>query len=323
MPWFKNTLHVNSVCDATITQLVGDDSIDPWSTYHPDFPFLFWKPPRDNEADIKSSIIHQCKMLCENLRKNNTLKALTIHQKLIAKELLINIFQSLCQNTSLEKLDLSDNRMISLLKFNDQEKLDQNVKQMLIQNDTLKVLRMNKSNFFEGDAPFAKGLCGNKLISKDSRSSSSEIGLNHKGAVRIMQTLEQNTCLQELNLSRNLQKTAPEYGLRFDFNYDLEPSFALYFFHPLHTNATLQVLNISAIRIKKEGAKALAEMLSHNRTLNELHIEGCLIDGDRVTLVNLFFGVESCDDEECTEIVYRALLKHPSVKLKVNFWEFK
>ena len=218
------------------------------------------------------------------LNVNRTLKVLTLCNCGLDATVATSIFSSLEHNTSLEKLDISEN---SQLAKGNSEAVGCAVERMLNVNTTLKVLNLghckldthiavalakmlscNKSltelSLFKCDVPeaglreIARGLQHNTSLKK------LDIGHNKlgmQGSVSLAEMLSCNKSLTELHLCGC---DIPEAGLR---------AIARGLLHI----TSLEKLNISNNKLGVEGAVALAKMLSCNKSLTELNLVYCYI----------------------------------------------
>ena len=222
------------------------------------------------------------------LSESQSIQALDLVGNKISSAGAVSIFRSLEHNTSLEELDLSENRQLA---EGDGEAVGCAIERMLSVNRTLKVLNLSdcrldttavthiaaglahnaslaelnigagvwsRNNITsEGWVHLFKALCNNTSLKKLSISWNK---LEIEGSVALTVMLSFNTSLTELNLGRC---DIPEAGL----TEILKTGMLL--------NTSLKKLDISHINLGMEGSVALAEMLSCNKSLTELNLKWC------------------------------------------------
>ena len=151
----------------------------------------------------------------------------------------VSIFRSLEHNTSLEELDLSEN---SQLADGDSESVGCAIEKMLNVNRALEVLNL--------------AYCG----------------LNTGVVTHIFRSLEHNTSLEELDLSRNSQLAEGD-----------SEAVGCAIERMLNVNTTLKVLNLSGCRLDTTVNTHIADGLANNASLAELNIGADIWSRNNIT----------------------------------------
>ena len=142
-----------------------------------------------------------CKKIEVGLAENKRLRVLNISRGSIHSGGAISIFTSLESNTSLEELDLSWNWFTE----GDSEKVGCTLERMLTVNTGIQILKLAHCRISDFIAKkIGAGLGGNKSLKLFDISCNS---IHSDGAVCIFTSLEQNTSLEELDLSQNQHLT--------------------------------------------------------------------------------------------------------------------
>ena len=162
----------------------------------------------------------------EHLPAGLIVQALILKQ--ISSTVVMRIFSSLEHNTSLEELDLSRNRQLAK---GDSEAVGCAIERTLSVNRTLKVLNLH-----------------------DCRLDAAVV-------THIFRSLEHNTSLEELDLSRNRQLAKGD-----------SEAVGCAIERMLSVNRTIKVLNLSDCRLNTAVVTCIAAGLSHSTSLAELNI---------------------------------------------------
>ncbi|CAG8472000.1 1016_t:CDS:2 [Scutellospora calospora] len=185
------------------------------------------------------------KNLSNALRANKTLKKLDMSSNYISLEAGKNLLRSLHCNKYITELNLGDNDIIS--------ELGDQILQILKNTITSINLKSTKINS-ETVTCIAYLLKANKIKLRTLNLSHNDI--NNSAVVALIESLEENTHLEELNLS-NI-KGARRMG------HELEKS--------LTKNRTLKILNLSDCNISINVVQALKKSLQTNCTLIDLDL---------------------------------------------------
>ena len=162
------------------------------------------------------------------LAENHSVRKVVLCSNKIGSTGAMSIFRSLEHNTSLEELDLSEN---SQLAEGDSESVGCAMEKMLNVNRALEVLNV--------------AYCG----------------LNTGVVTHIFRSLEHNTSLEELDLSRNSQLAEGD-----------SEAVGCAIERMLNVNTTLKVLNLSGCRLDTTVITHIADGLANNASLAELNI---------------------------------------------------
>ena len=238
------------------------------------------------EDDIEAAN-HAYNMLTVNM----TLKVLNLSGCSLGIAVVVSVFRSLEHNTSLEELDLSENRQLA---EGDSEAVGCAIERMLNVNRTLKVLNLSGCRLDTAVANhIAAGLVQNDYLIKLNIERNGYI--TSEGWVDVFKALCNNTSLKKLDINVNnvwmegsvalaemlsLNKSLTELSLR-DC---LIPEAGLReIARGLLQNTSLKKLDIGFNKLGMEGSVALAEMLSCNKSLTELNLGLCDIPEDGLT----------------------------------------
>ena len=219
------------------------------------------------------------------LTESQSVKALDLRANSISSTGAVSIFRSLEHNTSLEELDLSENRQLA---EGNSEAVGCAIEKMLNVNRTLKVLNLSGCELVtEVVTHTAAGLAHNASLTELNIRRNNTIG---KEWVHVFKALCNNTSLKKLNisynhlemegsealsemLSCNRSLTELSIGGCHIFKAELRE-----IARGLLQNTSLKKLDISHNHnLEEEGSVALAEMLSCNKSLTELSLEECCI----------------------------------------------
>ena len=213
------------------------------------------------------------------LAENQSVQALKLRQCNITSTGAVSMFRSLEHNTSLEELDLSGN---SQLAEGDSDAVGCAIERMLNVNKTLRVLNLNECELDTTVITHvAAGLAHNASLAElnireniysithlfkalCNNTSPKKLDISHndlrmEGSVALGEMLSCNKSMTELNLGWCY---IPDAGLR-----EIAKG--------LLQNTSLKKLDISGNKLGMEGSVALAEMLSCNKSLTELHLTEC------------------------------------------------
>ena len=186
----------------------------------------------------------------------------------------VSIFRSLEHNTSLEELDLSENRGLA---EGDSEAVGCAIERMLNVNRTLKVLNLSGCRIDTKISTHVELIIGVDIVSINDITS--------VGWVHVFKALSNNTSLKKLDISHNkpgmkgsvalaemlsCNKSLTELNLRLC---DIPDAGLREIARGLLQNTSLKKLDISYNKPGMEGSVALAEMLSCNKSLTELNFE--------------------------------------------------
>ena len=174
-----------------------------------------------------------------------------------------------------------------------------------LNNSGLKVSNLNVQDLTDQTAEhFAVGLAESQSVQalKLSHSFKKEKNISSAGALNILRSLEQNTCLEELDILWNSQlavSNSEAVGCALERMLNVnrtlkvlnlhgycESTFAdltdnisseawVHMFKALPNNMSLKKLDISKNYLGMKQSVALAEMLSYNKSLTELNLGGC------------------------------------------------
>ena len=191
------------------------------------------------------------------------LQVLVLQNVSIDSQNTVNMFRSLEHNTSLEELDLSGN---SQLAEGDSEAVGCAIEKMLKVNKTLKVLNLSRCTLTnEVVSNFANGLAQNNSVRKVLLHSNY---IGSAGAVSIFRSLEQNTSLEKLGLSRNRQLAE-----------DDSEAVGCATERMLNVNKTLKVLNLSHCNVTDPIVKHILTGLNKNTSLVTLNMSSPKLSG--------------------------------------------
>ena len=211
----------------------------------------------------------QALKLCPSPRKNSN----------IGSTGAVSIFRSLEHNTSLEKLDLSEN---SQLAEGDSEAVGCAIERMLTVNKTLKLLNFVECGFTSDVVSyFAYGLAQNHSVRKMILHCNN---IGSCGAVSIFRSLEHNTILEELDLSKNSQLAEGD-----------SEAVGCAIERMLSVNRTLKVLNLGDCNI----TYPITELILTGMTKN-------------TTLVNLDMGSPKLSGS-CAVSLFQQMTTHPTL----------
>ena len=187
----------------------------------------------------------------------------------------VNIFRSLEHNTCLEELDLSGN---TELAEGDSEAVGCGIEKMLNVNTKLKLLNLYGCRLTNEIAHyFANGLARNHSVRKVILHSNN---IGSTGAVSIFRSLEHNTSLEELDLSRNTELAEDDSEA---------VGFAIQ--RMLNTNSTLKSLNLSGCNVTNIIAEHIRVGLTKNISLETLDLQSSKLSSS--CAVSLLYQVAS------------------------------
>ena len=196
----------------------------------------------------------------------------------------VDIFRSLEHNTSLEELDLSENRQLS---EGDSEAVGCAIERMLNVNKTLKVLNLYGCGLTNELASyFASGLAQNHSTTKVELCSNN---IGSTGAVHIFRSLEHNTSLKELDLSGNSQLAGGD-----------SEAVGCAIERMLNVNKTLKVLNLSDCNVTDPIVKHILTGLTKNTSLVMLNVRSPKLSGS------------------CAVSLLQQMTTHPSLSITVG-----
>ena len=188
------------------------------------------------------------------LAECQSLQALKLNKCNISSTGAVSILRSLEHNTSLEELDLSGN---SQLAEGDSDAAGCAIEKMLNVNTALKVLDLRNSGITNEVAEyFSNGLAQNCSVQRVVLCSN-QVGST--GAVSIFRSLEYNTSLEELDLSRNSQLTEGD-----------SEAVGCAIERMLNVNTTVKVLNLHGCNVTDPIVKRIVTGLTKNTSLVKL-----------------------------------------------------
>ena len=197
----------------------------------------------------------------------------------------VSIFRSLEYNTGLEELDLSWN---SQLAEGTSETVGCAIERMLTVNRTIKILNLTECGLnSEVASCFANGLAQNHSVRKVILHSNN---IGNTGAVSIFRSLEHNTSLKELEISRNFRLAEGD-----------SEAVGCAIEKMLKVNETLKILNLNLCGHDSAVVTHTAAGLAHNASLAELNIG------------NNIFSRKSITSEGCVRL-FKVLCNNTSLK---------
>ena len=237
----------------------------------------------------------RAKMIGAGLAENKSLRVLDISGNFIPSNIgsndihsdgAVSIFTSLEHNTSLEELDLSRNRRLTQ---SDSGAVGWALEKMLVVNSGIQTLTLNSCGVSDNIGKnIGVGLAKNKSLRVLDVSWN---GIHSDGAVSIFTSLEHNTSLEELHLSKSRELTQSDSGA---VGWALEKMLVVNsgiqtltlnscgvsdnigknIGVGLAKNKSLRVLDISWNGIHSDGAVSIFTSLEHNTSLEELDLSG-------------------------------------------------
>ena len=192
--------------------------------------------------------------IAKAIQMNTTLQTLDMSNNKISDDGVIAISDYLKRNSLLEKLNLSKNKIT--------DKGANMIAEALQLNTTLKQLDLSINKIFgDGATAISNILITNKSL-QELNMSKNEI--TNKGAKMIAEALQLNTTLKQLDLSIN----------------KIFDDGATAISDVLKGNITLQELNISHNNITNKGIKKITEVIQINSTLQNINISKNHISSD-------------------------------------------
>ena len=220
----------------------------------------FFRALNDNGVKVsKLNVQHLTNQTAElfavGLAESKSVQALKLTCSKISSAGAVSIFRSLEHNTSLKKLDLSEN---SHLTEGDSEAVGCAIERMLKMNRTLKVLNLHNCGL--KTAHIAAGLTHNVSVAeldisnvdKDEKEGQDEF-ITNEGCIHLFKALHSNTSLKKLDISYKL---------------GMEGSAALA--EMLSCNKTLIEMTLRECDIPEAGLREIARGLLHNSSLQTL-----------------------------------------------------
>ena len=215
-----------------------------------------------NDSGLKVSKMHvqdltdqTAEHFAVGLAESQSVHTLILQYNYISSAGAVRIIGSLERNTSLEEFDLFSYRLLA------EETVGCAIEKILSVNKTLKVLNLSGCGFTnEVAAYFINGLAQNSSVRKVV------LGSNQIGsavAINIFRSLEDNTSLEEVDLSKNSQLAE-----------DDSEAVGCAIKEMLSVNTMLKVLNLSYCRLNTELVTHILKSLEYNTTLEELDLSG-------------------------------------------------
>ena len=219
------------------------------------------------ENDLKSSAT----VILQALKENYQLKVLNLNSNNMTGQVAEDLANAIKNNTSLEKLYLSQNDLRSSATV---------ILQALKENSQLKVLNLNSNNMTGQVAEDLANAIKNNTNLEELYLSQNDL---RSSATVILQALKENSQLKVLNLnSNNMTGQVAEdlanviknnsylqqLGLE---NNNLGPS-ATVILQALKENSQLKVLNLNSNNMTGQVAEDLANVIKNNSGLEELHL---------------------------------------------------
>ncbi|XP_065897457.1 uncharacterized protein [Dysidea avara] len=231
-------------------------------------------------------------LICEFIKKHNTLQKLNMSHSKITIEGAIKVAEVIKIIVTLQSLDISccgisgDGVVV--------------ISDSIMNNTSLQELNMSGNKVtIEGAHKIAEVIQFNTTLHK---LNISDCGIIDDGVVVISDSLIECTSLQELDMSHNeitiegaskiaevIQSNTTIHKLNIS-NCGIVGAGVVVISNSLKKNATLQDLDVSHNKINIEGAKKMAEVIMFNRTLQKLDISNCGIRDDGVVIIT-----ESCN----------------------------
>ena len=190
------------------------------------------------------------------LTQNHSMRKVILHSNNIGSAGAVSIFRSLEHNTTLEKLDLSGN---SQLAKGDSEAVGCAIERMLSVNRTLKVLNLYNC------------------------------GLDTVVATHVFRSLEHNTTLEKLDLSRNSQLAEGE-----------SEAVGCAIERMLNVNIKLKVLKLSSCQVTDPIVKHILTGLNKNTSLVTLDMRSSKLSGS------------------CAVSLFQQMTTHPTLSITVG-----
>lgn len=221
-----------------------------------------------HDLDLSGNILKNLKDISEMLKVNKTLRVLCLFKNSITIDGIINLVESLCVNSSLHCLDLSDcnigkinNDVTSaLLQINILLKTNKSLRCLLLESNSINSISVNH---------IADSLRTNKNLK--------ELNLNHnkinsEGFGKLLQVSKENSCLKILYLQSIVSNRTESYEMTKQLI--------------LNQNIQLRVLNLDNNMIDADGAKNIADFLIQNDSLESLSLRRNFIGDGTIYIFN-------------------------------------
>ena len=222
--------------------------------------------------------------IANGLAQNHSVRKVMLCLNNIGSSGAVSIFRSLEYKTSLEELDLSEN---SQLAEGDSEAVGCAIERMLSVNKTLKILNLYWCRISTEVAKYmANGLAQNYSVRKVILCSNN---INSAGAVSLFRSLELNTNLEELDLSRNSQLAKGD-----------SEAVGCAIESMLNVNRTLKSLNLSRCQVTDPIVKHILTGLTKNTSLVALDMGSPTLSGS------------------CAVSLFQQMTTHPTLSLTVG-----
>lgn len=219
-----------------------------------------------------------CAAVANMLEENTTLTELKVSGNAInfwCKNRIDLLANALCMNSTLKKLDISENYFVK-------GETDTSITKMLHKNKTLKQLKVSKCRILtEGACMIASALCVNSTLAK---LDISENYFGYGGAKAIAEMLIQNKGLEKLTLSLC----------------SISTEVACMIANALCVNSTLQSVDMSGNHLELGGTETFVHLLEMNKTLRKLNVSSCRIPKEGICMIANVL----CDNDamECLDI---------------------
>ena len=188
--------------------------------------------------------------LAQMLRINMSLTVLDISKCFITEVGVSHLADALCVNSSLETIVLDHNSLKNQGAIA--------LAQMLNRNQSLRNLELPQCSITEvGVSHLADALCVNSSLETLNLNNNA---ITDQGAIALAQMLNRNQSLKKLKLKRSAVTEVEVSHL----------ANAL-------INSSLETIVLDHNPLKDQGAIALAQMLTRNKSLKELHLQSCSI----------------------------------------------